>query len=65
MNPRGEKNLYELTWNIVLDDDCPKCKKYRAGKCPIIHKHHHMAEELTDPNKFKGTSKITSESKEL
>jgi hypothetical protein len=44
----------ELTWNILLDQDCIKCRSYKNGKCPIVHKHHHMAEELSDPSEFWG-----------
>jgi len=57
--------LPKLSWNIDLDEDCLRCKKYDGGMCPIIHKHRHMAEELSDPNRFKGLSKILCESKEL
>ncbi|MBS7649269.1 hypothetical protein KEJ17_06490 [Candidatus Bathyarchaeota archaeon] len=57
--------MCELSWAINLDEDCLRCKKYDGGMCPIVHKHRHMAEELSDPNRFKGKSKILCESKEL
>ncbi len=53
------------TWEVLLDDDCVRCKKFDGGKCPIVHKHRHMGEELSDPNRFKGRSKILCEEKVL